>query len=227
MELLDLGRGDGRDLIPDKFHPGMDVAPVMATDGTGRSLIAYLNADPMYGGVTLKGMIVRQDGNRSGLTATPTCTTGDFLDFGGAHLVEGGGVGTDPGTCDPWVFAYYTPSTPATSIVMNRNYLADIFNPADLVHREYLAIDLDGALPTTFPATYRLAADSTTDFRYAVMLTSGQVTCQATGGTITLTAYGPVGGRIAGTYSGVTWSGPPCPAATSGSFSITREPDSQ
>jgi hypothetical protein len=227
MGLLDLGHGDGRDVIPDKFHPGMDVAPVMATDGEGRSLIAYLYADPMYGGVTLKGMIVREDGTRSGLVATPTCTTGDFFELGGAHLVEGGGVGTDPGTCDPSIFATYAPFTPSTSIVMNRNYLADIFNPDDFIHREYLAIDLDGARPTTFPATYRLVPDSATDFRYYFTRTSGQEMCQATGGTLTLTAYGPVGGRIEGSYSGVTWSGPPCPAATSGSFSITREADFQ
>jgi hypothetical protein len=49
--------------------------------------------------------------------------------------------------------------------------------------------------------------------------------CVATGGTVRLTAYGAVGGRIIGSYAGVTWTGTACPATPSGEFSITRTAD--
>ncbi len=56
-------------------------------------------------------------------------------------------------------------------------------------------------------------------------------TCvNGTGGTVTFDTYGPVeGGRITGTFSGITdfsaTSPGTCPDSLSGSFDLTREPD--
>jgi hypothetical protein len=221
-QALDLDRPDGREVIPDKFHPGMEVAPALASDGWGKSLIAYLYADPVYGGVTLKGVIVRNGGYRSGLVATPTCSSGDTFDFAGARLSEGGGAGADPWTCDPRIGADFRPNDSETLILVHRNYLGDFNGPSSSNHLETLVLSLVGAVPTSFPATYSLAAGT------AAMTFStydGRVSCQAAAGAVTITAYGAVGGRIQGSYAGVTWTGTGCPAAASGMFSITREPN--
>ena len=225
MELLDTERGDGRDVIPDKFHPGMEVAPVLASDGLGKSLVAYLYADPLYGGVTLKGVIVQDSGYRSGLVATATCNSGDYFDFGGSRSIEGGGVETDPASCDPLVTAYFAAVEEQTDLELGRNYLTELGEPAPK-DWETGFISLFGAVPTTFPISYPVGGQMTAGTASMVFGTNdNRVSCEATGGTVTLSTYGPVGGRIFGSYSGVTWGGTACPGTASGAFSITRDAD--
>ena len=227
VELLDLDHADGRDIIPDKFHPGMDTAPAMASDGWGRSLIAYLYADPLYGGVTVKGVIVRNTGYRSGLVATATCTTGDSFDFGGLHMVEGGGVGTDPATCDPSIGGYNAPDQQQTDLYFMRNYLTELGEPTPK-HWEYSFLSLFGPVPTSFPARYTLPDDGSAtpgSARFGFGTNDNRVVCDALTGTVTITAFGPAGSLITGSYAGVTWDGINCPGTASGSFSVTREAD--
>jgi len=228
LELLDTDRGDGRDVIPDKFHPGMDTAPALASTGDGRSLIAFLYADPLYGGVTVKGVIVQNSGYRSGLVATATCDTGDYFDFGGLRSMEGGGVGTDPTSCDPQVTGYFAASVGQTDLTLGRNYLTELGEPAPK-HWESALISLGGQPPTTFPATYAVSdaglppAPGTAWMSFDT--NDMHASCVGTGGTVRLSAYGAVGGRITGSYAGVTWTGTACPGTPSGDFSITREAD--
>ena len=227
IELLDLDHGDGRNIIPDKFHPGMDTAPAMASDGWGRSLVAYLYADPLYGGVTVKGVIVANTGYRSGVVATATCTTGDSFDFGGLHMVEGGGVGTNPATCDPSIGGYNAPDSQQTDLYFMRNYLTELAEPAPK-HWEYSFLSLFGPVPTSFPARYTLPDDGSNTpgwARFGFGTNDNRVVCNALTGTVTITAFGPAGSLITGSYAGVTWDGIKCPGTASGSFSMTREAD--
>jgi hypothetical protein len=98
------------------------------------------------------------------------------------------------------------------------------------VHRSAVGITVFGELPTQFPVTIPLANPAvdpkpgTVNFFY-FNTGPGPFTCQATAGSVTLTAVGAVGEKVEGTYAFTGVGGANCPTAASlsGSFSVIRD----
>ncbi len=92
------------------------------------------------------------------------------------------------------------------------------WNEASLVYDTSFDVRVHGSGVGTFTGTAISASYNTPTFSCV----------NGTGGTVTIDTYGPVGGRITGTFSGITGFVAmlgTCPASVSGSFDLTREPD--
>lgn len=150
-----------------------------------------------------------------------TGQTGDYFIIGSTALYEAA-VDGEMGY-DPYVVAFHKPADlpPWTDL----GVASFGTGPAQTEVIVALAVYTpDGG--SSSEGTYSLSGDSIVGsalFEVDAM----DYWCVSTDGTATITADGGVGSRIVGTFSVATWlplSGT-CPAAPSGSFSITREPD--
>ena len=111
---------------------------------------------------------------------------------------------------DPYMYAYYHPASARTFVNLFTAYTGDIttghFNETVEIH-----------FGTSSPGVYTVGTGSTF-LGYSRQLPGLSVV--ASSGTITVTSYGPVGGRIEGVYSAASGT-----RTLSGSFSVTREAD--
>jgi len=112
---------------------------------------------------------------------------------------------------DPYIHAYYHPASNRTFLFLYTNYTGGITTGT---FNEILDITFD----TSSPGTYTVGTGSAY-MGYSRQLPGLAVV--ASSGTITVTSYGAVGGRIEGVYSAATGT-----RTLSGSFSATREADS-
>jgi len=112
---------------------------------------------------------------------------------------------------DPYIHAYYHPASNRTFLFLYTNYTGGITTGT---FNEILDITFD----TSSPGTYTVGTGSAY-MGYSRQLPGLAVV--ASSGTITVTSYGAVGGRIEGVYSAATGT-----RTLSGSFSVTREADS-
>jgi hypothetical protein len=101
-------------------------------------------------------------------------------------------------------------------------------------YNSFVYLDLYGPAPTSFPATYTLTDTLSTNpgtGDLTLILNDTNTICVASAGTVTLTRFDAVGGKIEGTYTasavidGGSISGT-CPTSLPQSaFSATRDPD--
>jgi hypothetical protein len=65
LESIDPSGTKGYSILPGTYHPRSNepTTPVLAGDHNGNSLMAYLYADPVYGGVTLRGVFIQNTAN--------------------------------------------------------------------------------------------------------------------------------------------------------------------
>jgi hypothetical protein len=224
LAALDAGTPAGYAVVPDKFHPFMTEAPALGSNGDGLSLIAYQYADPVYGGVALKGVFLKNDMARP--TFSPaTCDEIDFLDFGGDLLEEGADSGDGTPVCDPTLYAYAV--APVIGLEFAYDFVRfDPYDPAMGNHSDRVSFYLHGPLPSSLPATYTISPTGDTAGTATVLTSvdSGSAqSCSGQSGTVTLTALGPIGGQVQGSFSIDALSGTACPSgARSGTFGVTR-----
>ncbi|MCH9046393.1 MAG: hypothetical protein IIA40_09835 [SAR324 cluster bacterium] len=120
---------------------------------------------------------------------------------------------SSPSGFDPWIGGVFQ-----TEIARSGLFMLEGWNEASLDYDTSFDVRVQGSGVGTFTGTAISASYITPTF-----------TCvNGTGGTLTIDTYGPVGGRITGTFSGITGFFDPsgtCPDSVSGSFDVTREPD--
>ncbi len=128
---------------------------------------------------------------------------------------------TAPGGCDPAVESAYD----TTNVALNVNAMW-VYNAALPGFENFLLMFLKGPQPSS-PTSYALvSAPSTAGEASLTYYNTSVGNCVATGGTVTVGVYGPVGSPTEGTYDVTGFSGGAgCPDTASGGFSATREPD--
>jgi hypothetical protein len=140
----------------------------------------------------------------------------------------------DVAFCDPNVEAHFDPngygnvSLPTTVVFLNWNF-SSVRSAGGSNNNAELEVygDRPTSLPVTVPsATGAFGEDLLGKFLFNVRTpTTG---CIATSGSVTITRYDDVGGKIEGSYdmtSFMLYRGACCPESLQGSFSVARGPD--
>lgn len=150
----------------------------------------------------------------SGTEGACAYATGDVFTLNGTSVsnYESSSVGQG---CDPLLTAQYLSTTGATKVLAYAGWTDSDTLGNGLWHQQVVL-----TLPAQATGTYPLSSGAS--FTYTL---DASVTCAASALSVTVTAYGDVGGLVTGTYSATlvdAQSTGRCPATLTGSFSVTR-----
>jgi hypothetical protein len=133
-------------------------------------------------------------------------------------------VGGKGHACDPLAVAGFDPTVPVTYLAGAKHWVSGFGLYDDIV--QVMTI---GPVPTSFPAAYTMVSGPINPGEAGMFMaldqsgTSGTPTfCDNTTGGATISAYGPLGGYVKGSYNATLTGDYGCPASASGSFEIVR-----
>jgi hypothetical protein len=237
--LVPLALGCGGDSDNGSVSTGGAAATGGSTGSTGGSGDAAVGGEGSTGGSI--GVATGGEGGTNGTggataiggTSSGGCQAGDAFAYNGTTYLEA--PANDPSWCDAWISATFYPNGDPE---VSGNPTIDVslswgFDPDSVFwYKNYLYVDLHGPAPTSLPATYALDENYLEVWghgKFVMVLKDGAV-CQVSSGTLTLTRYDPVGGKIEGSYSASALFdrsiSKTCPTSLpQGTFSATREPD--
>ncbi len=144
-------------------------------------------------------------------TPTDTLATETFTIDGVTHTETATTV--SPSGFDPWTGGVFETEIVRSGLFMLKGWV-------DATSRYDTSFDV--SVPGSSAGTFTEAQIS------ASYTTPAFICLLGTGGNLTIDTYGPAGGRITGTFSGITGFTErlgTCPDSVSGSFDVTREPD--